>query len=68
MEVCWRLEMACRWKKTLEEGYDEAVYRQLLISLARDQVEKDKDADIAAYIKLEKEANAARYLTLPRGR
>lgn len=49
-------------EKTLEEGYDEAVYRQLLISLARDQVEKDKDTDIAAYIKLEKEANAARYL------
>ena len=25
-------------------------------------MEKDKDTDIAAYIKLEKEANAARYL------
>lgn len=49
-------------KKTLEEGYDEAVYRQLLISLARDQVEKDKDADIAAYIKIGKRGKAARYL------
>lgn len=45
----------------MQDGYDEAVYRQLLISIARDQIEYCKDDDISEYIKLEKAANAARY-------
>ncbi len=41
-------------KKTLEEGYDEAVYRQLLISLARDQVEKDRGCRYCSLYKIGK--------------
>ena len=47
----------------MEEGYDEAVYRQLLISIARDQMQMagDEKETIQEYLQLEKAANAARY-------
>ena len=47
----------------MEEGYDEAVYRQLLISIARDQMQMDaeKGESIKEYLQLEKAANVARY-------
>lgn len=47
----------------MEDGYDEAVYRQLLISIARDQMQMNAEEkeSINEYLQLEKAANAARY-------
>ncbi len=46
----------------LPEGYDEAVYRQMLVSLERKYFELDPSRSIKEYLQLEKEANKARYL------
>lgn len=46
----------------LSDAYDQAVYRQLFISVAREYFSNNSDRDIEDYLKLEKEANAARYL------
>ncbi len=52
----------------LENAYDEAVYKQLLISIMRDYYDNHPDKDISYYLQLEKEANKARYLDFtPRG-
>lgn len=45
----------------LEDGYDEAVYRQMIISLERKYFEQDRNRNIQDYLLLEKEANKARY-------
>lgn len=45
----------------LEDGYNEAAYKQLLISLMRDYFNKHPDKDKTFYIELEKEANRDRY-------
>ena len=45
----------------LGNAYDDAAYRQLLISIYRDYYERHPE-DISYYLQLEKEANAARYL------
>lgn len=46
----------------LGNAYDEAVYRQLLISVMRDYYDAHPEADISYYLQLEREANKARYL------
>lgn len=46
----------------LGNAYDEAVYRQLLISVFREYYDRHPEEDISYYLKLEKEANAARYI------
>ena len=46
----------------LKDAYDEAVYKQLLISIMRDYYDAHPDKDISYYLQLEKEANKARYL------
>lgn len=46
----------------LANAYDEAVYKQLLISIFRDYYDAHPGKDISYYLQLEKEANAARYL------
>lgn len=46
----------------LKDAYDEAVYRQLLISVMRDYYDAHPEADISYYLQLEREANKARYL------
>lgn len=48
--------------QALNSAYDEAVYRQLLISIARQYYDTHPQADITPYLLLEKQANAARYL------
>ena len=46
----------------LKDAYDEAVYRQLLISVMRDYYDAHQEADMSYYLQLEREANKARYL------
>lgn len=46
----------------LKNAYDEATYKELLISIFRDYYDTHPEADISYYLQLEKEANAARYL------
>ncbi len=46
----------------LPDGYDEAVYRQMLVSLERKYFAVDSTRNIKEYLTLEKEANQARYL------
>lgn len=46
----------------LPDGYDEAVYRQMLISLERKYFETEQERSVKEYLQLEKEANKARYL------
>ncbi|MGB8451285.1 MAG: aminotransferase class V-fold PLP-dependent enzyme [Anaerocolumna sp.] len=46
----------------IPDGYDEAVYRQMLISLERKYYELELDRSIKEYLQLEREANKARYL------
>ncbi|MFR3030691.1 MAG: DegT/DnrJ/EryC1/StrS family aminotransferase [Blautia sp.] len=46
----------------MEDGYDEAAYRQLLISVAREKISKTDVEEIEAYLDLERQANGARYL------
>ena len=46
----------------LADAYDEAVYRQLLISIMRDYFDTHPLEDKTAYLQMEKEANKARYL------
>ncbi len=48
--------------QALGSAYDEAVFRQLLISVCRTYYNAHPEADITDYLQLEKEANAARYL------
>ncbi len=47
---------------SLGGAYDEAVYRQLLISVMRDYYDAHPEADMSYYLQLEREANRARYL------
>ena len=50
---------------SLPDGYDEAVYRQMLVAYDRKKFKNSADISmkkIEAYLTLEKEANAARYL------
>lgn len=49
-------------REALPQGYDEAVYRQLLVSLERKYFESDPLRGTAEYLQLEKDANRARYL------
>lgn len=46
----------------LGNAYDEAVYRQLFISVAREKLDADPKSRINDYLNLEKQANAARYI------
>ena len=48
----------------LESGYNEATYKQLLISLMRDYFESNPNKSNDLYLKLEKEANKDRYTDL----
>ena len=53
--------VACSFP-SLEDGYDEAVYQQLLITIMRKYYAEHPDADISYYLEQERKANAARYL------
>ena len=46
----------------LQEGYDQAVYLQMAVSLSRKYLKEGKD--VKSYLQLEKEANKARYLDM----
>ena len=48
----------------LEDGYNEAAYKQLLISLMREYYDANSDLDRCGYLFLEQEANKARYTDL----
>jgi dTDP-4-amino-4,6-dideoxygalactose transaminase len=48
----------------LEDGYDEAAYKELLVSLMRDYYDAHPDLDIKAYSLLEHDANMTRYMDL----
>lgn len=48
----------------LESGYNEAAYKQLLISLARDYFNENPHKNNKFYLELEKEANSDRYADL----
>lgn len=48
----------------LGDPYNEAAYKQLLISLLRNHYDNRQDLDARAYIRLEQQANKARYVDL----
>jgi len=48
----------------LEDGYDEAAYKQLLVSLMRDYYDGHPDLDRKGYLQVEQDANKARYMDL----
>ena len=45
----------------MPDGYDEAAYRQLFITIAREYYSQHSNANVSDYLRLEQEANAARY-------
>ena len=51
-------------KISLEPAYDEAVYREAMISAVRDYYDNAPEADIKGYLEFEKRANAQRYVNL----
>ena len=48
----------------LADPYDEAAYRELLISVVREYFDRHPHADREAYLQFEREANASRYKEL----
>ncbi|MCI2062806.1 MAG: aminotransferase class I/II-fold pyridoxal phosphate-dependent enzyme [Eubacteriaceae bacterium] len=56
-----RDDVNCKEVK-LANAYDEAVYKQLMVSLYRDYYDKHSDLDINRYLQVENEANKARYI------
>ncbi len=55
---------ACFDDIELENGYNEAAYKQLLVSLMRDYCNDNPYKDMSLYLELEREANRVRYTDL----
>ncbi len=49
---------------SLQDPYNEAAYRELLISVVREYFDKNPGCDRETYLKFEREANASRYIDL----